>query len=67
MSAQDQISPSRNWGANCLGFQIVKLSNVRFSDRGIAAPEADWQPNHEESMGAKVGGNGKVTIEGGSA
>lgn len=67
MSVQDRISPNRNWGATASGSRLWKLSDIRFSDRGIAAPEADWQPNHEESMGAQVGGNGKVTIKGGSA
>lgn len=33
----------------------------------MSAPEAYGQPDHEESMGSQVGGNGKVTIEGGGS
>ena len=67
MSAQDQSNRKAIGLPSASGSKWMELLNVRFSDRGIATPEADWQANHEESMRAKIGGNGKVTIESRSA
>lgn len=32
---------------------------------GVSTPEEDREDNHEECMGAEVGGNGEIGIEGG--
>jgi hypothetical protein len=41
--------------------------DIRSTDASVAAPELDGQEDHEEGMGAEVGGIGKVRVECGRA
>jgi len=45
----------------------AKIGNKPFAKRGKSTPKHDGKSNHEKGMRAKVGGNGEITIKGGSA
>lgn len=44
-------------------YVVMGVGVVPLAERGVSAPEHNGQADHEERMGAKVGGDREVAVE----